>query len=252
MNALNNYKRNRKITFAMLPLLLAFLLLACGGDSNVPEVTAPHSATLFARDANNEAVKALELGDLKLAMDKANLAIKDDPLFAMPYYNRALIHLLNKRFAYARDSLKKCVELDESHGEAQLLLGLLLERERKIPESQSAYQSAKKAFTAQTPSTTQSEIYTAIAVYLGDGLAPGLEAVNILVAKYPDKPQVLDMQKHIKAGERGFFLDWIVAETSHIKKMPSTLSPHVKQKAKQKKKPPATQAPAEEQEENAP
>jgi tetratricopeptide (TPR) repeat protein len=193
-------------------IFLCSVLAACGAREQTPLPEKTHTPSLLARELNNEAVKALESGDFKTARQKVNKAIADDPEFAMPYYNQALLQVINKKYGLARDALQKCVQLDEKQADAHLLLGLLLEEDGNITEAAQAYQIAKTYFSNKSPETVESELFHAIAVYLGDGLAPGLEVLNILVAKYPENPLLKDIQQHIRSGERDFFLTWLLAQ----------------------------------------
>lgn len=217
-------------------ILLCGVLAACSAREQAPPPEKVHTPSLSARALNNEAIKALESGDFKTARQKVNEAIADDPKFAMPYYNQALLLVINRKYLLAQDALQKCVQLDKNQADAHLLLGLLLEEDGNITEAAEAYQIAKTNFGAQSPATLESELFHAIAVYLGDGMAPGLEVLNILVAKYPENPLLKDIQKHIRSGERNFFLTWLLAQKAKAPQARATTAGTPVKKAESKKK----------------
>lgn len=196
-------------------VIIAGMVLAGCYKETMPPKQAYLPKT-HAQQLNNQAMESLKAGRTEESVTLLSQAIEEDPGFAVACLNKACALGRLGHFEEAVNLLGQATSIDAGLAEAYLFRGVFSERLNQTDDSLRSYAKAAELFGAKAKESPSAEAATAraIALYLGTGKVQGLEALNALIARYPDYSRARFLKEKILQGDRAYFMWWIADQNS--------------------------------------
>jgi tetratricopeptide (TPR) repeat protein len=191
-------------------LLLAALTLAGCYDATPPALE-PYVPKTYAVERNRLAMDAMKANRIEEALEFAEQAIKEDPLYYQAYLNKANMLARQGRYWGAAEILNTIIGLRPDVAQAVVFRGIFLEQAGDLREARACYARAVSIIDAQIAAgDTYPETFLnrAIALYLLRGKVSAIRELNDILEKYPGYTTARFLKERILSDDREYIMGW--------------------------------------------
>lgn len=191
-------------------LLLAALALS-GCYEAVSPAPEPYIPKTYAVERNRLAMEAIKANRIEDALEYAEQAIREDPLFYQAYLNKA--NMLARQGLYwgAAETLNTIIGLRMDVPQAVVFRGIFLEQAGDLREARACYARAVSIIDAQIAAgdtLPETAVHRAIALYLLRGKVNGVRALNDILEKYPGYATARFLKERMLSDDREYIMGW--------------------------------------------
>lgn len=143
---------------------------------------------------NNRGSKYMEIGELRLALDDLNQAVRLNPKYKDAYFNRALLFTQTRQYERAISDLSIIIGLDSRHLESYNNRGFLHFSENKLTEAIYDFTQALKI----DPNYIQARLNRAQCSIRQQNYRNAYEDITVILKEHPDHQAAIGMQQIIE------------------------------------------------------
>jgi type IV pilus assembly protein PilF len=178
-------------------ILLCMLVLAgCATQAPEPEVRPERDtsggeadARMRARLHTELAAGYYELGNMNVALEETNIALRSDPGYSPAYNIAGLIYAVLKEDQRAEQSFQQAIRINPSDSDASHNYGWFLCQRNRVPEALKAFQAALRNPLYQTPDRTY--VNAGLCARQSGDLAAAEQYFQNALRTRPSQPQAL-------------------------------------------------------------